>query len=182
MASPSTLLRALLVGSAMSFSFGCQQVVEPSEAIEPIKMKDEVVVEPRTQLIPTYPCSSCHAHRKANTTRRTLTLFHTQRNTHLSHGDTVKWCYQCHNEDNVEHLNLPNGKLVNLDEAYKLCVSCHGDKRPDWEEGMHGVTIGYWEGRKVRKSCTNCHDPHYPWYPTIVPERPPAPPRGAGPI
>jgi hypothetical protein len=168
-----------LVGTS-ALALGCQ-VVDPSPPVDPPEnMQDKVVVEPRTQLIPTYPCSSCHKHRAPNPNRRTLVRFHTVRNTKFDHGDTALWCYQCHSAQNPDMLNLPNGRLVGLDEAYRLCVSCHGDKRPDWEDGTHGLTIGYWEGQKVRKSCTHCHDPHYPWNPTLAPEPPPELPRGTG--
>ncbi len=152
-------------------ALGCQ-VVDPSPPVEPPEMKQEVVVEPRTQLIPTYPCSSCHKDRAPNPNRRVLIQFHTVRNTKFDHGDSGALVLPVPLPANPDMLNLPNGHLVGLDEAYKLCVSCHGDKRPDWEDGMHGVTIGYWEGRRVRKSCTHCHDPHFPWFPTIAPEPP----------
>jgi len=135
-------------------------------------------IEPRSQLIATYPCSQCHKDRTPNPERRTLTLFHVVRNAELDHGDKSLWCYQCHSVKDIDKLVIANGSLVSFDEADKLCGGCHGDKGRDWRAGIHGSTIGYWRGPKTRKLCTNCHNPHAPWFPTIAPEPPPAPPNG----
>jgi hypothetical protein len=70
---------------------------------------------------------------------------------------------------------MATGQLVGFDEAYLLCMSCHGDKTSDWRNGIHGLAKGYWNGSKRRLSCPACHDPHNPLFPTIEPEKPPAP-------
>jgi hypothetical protein len=137
-----------------------------------------LTVEPRSQLIPTYPCSQCHSKLTPNPTRRQLATFHVIRNAELDHGDRSLWCYQCHSVKNIDKLVTANGSLISFDEANQLCGSCHGDKGRDWRDGIHGMTQGYWRGPKRRKLCTHCHNPHNPWFPTIVPEPPPAPPQG----
>jgi hypothetical protein len=139
-----------------------------------------LTIEPRSQLIPTFPCSQCHSKLTPNPTRRQLTAFHRMRNAELDHGDQSLWCYQCHSVKNIDKLVIANGSLVSFDEAHLLCSSCHGDKGRDWRAGIHGMTIGYWRGPKRRKLCTHCHNPHNPWFPTLAPEPPPAPAHGGG--
>jgi hypothetical protein len=143
---------------------------------EPSASPSGVSVEPRSQLIPTFPCSGCHRDRLANPQRRRLEAFHVLRNAELDHGDPSLWCYQCHSVKDIDKLVTANGSLVTIDEADRLCGSCHGDKGRDWRNGIHGLTLGGWAGPQKRKLCTNCHDPHNPWFPTIPPEPPPAPP------
>lgn len=139
-----------------------------------------LTIEPRAQLIPTYPCSQCHSKLTPNPARRQLTVFHVVRNAELDHGDRSLWCYQCHSIKNIDKLVIANGSLVSFDEANLLCASCHGDKGRDWRAGIHGMTQGYWRGPKRRKLCTHCHNPHNPWFPTLAPEPPPAPAHGGG--
>lgn len=128
-------------------------------------------------LLATYPCTQCHEGRTPRPDRYRLTEFHRIRNEDLAHGDSSAWCYQCHAMEAIDKLKLASGSLVSFDEAYKLCTSCHGDKRKDFESGVHGQTAGYWNGVKYRRSCPACHNPHNPAFPSIVPEGPPASPR-----
>jgi hypothetical protein len=148
----------------------------PAAMSEAAGTEGPLSVEPRSQLIPTFPCSGCHRDRAPNPERRRLEAFHVLRNAELDHGDRSLWCYQCHSIKDIDKLVTANGSLVTIDEADKLCGSCHGDKGRDWRNGIHGMTLGGWAGQKRRKLCTNCHDPHNPWFPTIAPEPPPAPP------
>jgi hypothetical protein len=134
-----------------------------------------VAVEARSPLLPTFPCSRCHADRPPDPRERKLTAFHTQKI--LDHGTLGGWCYRCHTKDDIDHLHLADGTLVSFDQAYELCGSCHGDKLRDWEAGIHGLTIGFWLGDRTRRSCPACHDPHSPHFPLMTPERPPALPR-----
>jgi hypothetical protein len=175
-------LATLLSGFVLAaLSRGCSDGphAELSQPLAANESADVVSIAPRSQLIPSYPCSQCHRGREPNPQRRQLRDFHVVRNAELDHGDPSLWCYQCHSIENIDYLVVPSGANVSFDEAYKLCGGCHGDKGRDWRAGIHGQTVGYWRGPKVRMSCTNCHDPHNPWFAAIVPERPPAPPRGA---
>jgi hypothetical protein len=88
-----------------------------------------------------------------------------------------RWCYTCHTEDNIDRLHLPNGELVAFDESYRLCGACHGEKLRDWEKNIHGLTTGFWNGPKQKRSCTACHSPHDPPFPKMAPLPPPNRPR-----
>lgn len=140
-----------------------------------------VSVEPRAKLLPTFPCSSCHQHLKPNPEKRELKEFHTVRNKELHHGDSAAWCYQCHSQTNIDRLVIARGDLVTFDEAFLLCGSCHGDKLRDWKLAIHGKTMGHWRGDKIKRSCTGCHNPHAPKFPAIEPEEAPWPPTGMKP-
>ncbi len=133
-----------------------------------------VAVDPRQPLLPTYPCSRCHADRTPDPSERRLTEFHTQKV--LQHGTQKGWCYRCHTKEDIDKLHLLDGTLVSFDEAYELCGGCHGDKLRDWRAGIHGLTTGDWNGARVRRSCPACHDPHNPHFPLMTPERAPTPP------
>lgn len=134
-----------------------------------------VTIDARQPLLPTFPCSRCHAPGRANVEERKLTEFHTKKV--LSHGTQSGWCYRCHSKDAVDTLHLQDGTLVGFDEAYELCGSCHGDKLRDWRAGLHGLTTGFWLGSRQRRSCPACHDPHQPRFPLMTAEHPPALPR-----
>lgn len=134
-----------------------------------------VAVDARQPLLPTFPCSRCHAGRAADTRERKLTEFHTQKVLH--HGTLGGWCYRCHTKEDIDRLHLADGTLVSFDQAYELCGSCHGDKLRDWKAGIHGLTTGWWLGPRARRSCPACHDPHDPRFPLMTPEHPPAWPR-----
>lgn len=140
----------------------------------------ELTVEPRTQLLLTYPCSQkCHSKRESNGQKRELKEFHTVRNTEFHHGDPAGWCYQCHSQENIDRLHGGKGELVTFDQAYLLCGGCHGDKLRDWRLQVHGKTLGNWSGPKVRRSCTACHNPHNPRFTRLKPEPPDVPPTEA---
>jgi len=134
-----------------------------------------VSIEPRKPLLPTYPCSRCHADRQPDPNERRLTEFHTQKT--LQHGMQKGWCYRCHTADDIDSLHLPDGTKVSFDEAYELCGACHGDKLRDFKANMHGLTTGEWNGARLRRSCPSCHDPHNPHFPAMTPERAPQRPR-----
>lgn len=137
-----------------------------------------VEVEPREQLLPTYPCSGCHANRQPKPERHELKEFHAIRNSEFSHGEDAFWCYQCHSKENIDRLVTATGELVTFNEAMRICTSCHGDKLEDWKRGTHGLILGNWNGVKHKKSCPACHDPHNPRFPSLEPEKPPQATRG----
>lgn len=94
----------------------------------------------------------------------------------MGHGshDRNDLCYNCHNEQNLETLQVRDGRQVKFDDIPPLCGSCHGPTLRDWDAGAHGRTSGYWNrslGDMQRLSCANCHNPHAP----RIPKREPAP-------
>jgi hypothetical protein len=93
----------------------------------------------------------------------------------LTHGKIAGWCYGCHAQTEIDRLRLPDGRTISFDDSFELCGSCHGEKLRDWRADIHGLTTGYWNGPRERRTCTACHDPHAPQFPAM-PSRP-APPR-----
>jgi hypothetical protein len=170
---------SLTVAAAASLLLlaGCADHKDVAEYTAPLgSAVGSVSIAPRQPLIPTYPCSRCHDRRTPNPQRRAFTAFHTTRNA-FKHGDSERWCYQCHSLVNIDRLVIANGSLVTFDQGYLVCGSCHGDKLRDWRLQVHGATQGYWNGPKTRQSCPACHNPHGPRFPPIQPEAPPTPPQ-----
>jgi hypothetical protein len=135
----------------------------------------KVSVVSRSDRIPTYPCSRCHDEDLVpNPNERELELHGP---IHLHHMQTDRWCYTCHNIDDIDELRLPNGKLVAFDDSSELCGSCHGEKHRDWKLDIHGLTTGFWNGPKSKRACTSCHSPHEPAFQPMKPMPPPDRPR-----
>jgi hypothetical protein len=120
-----------------------------------------------------FPCSDCHADMDVDTEPRELG-FHEE--IQINHGPKERWCLDCHNPDDRDHLRLVNGSLVGFDESYKLCGQCHGTIFRDWREGIHGRRRGYWNGAKSYLLCAHCHNPHAPAFRPIEPMPPPVRP------
>jgi hypothetical protein len=182
MGRPERALSAAVAATLLMLLAGCQMAGEHGDT-PPAPLSsaaEQVLVEPRAQLLPTYPCSSCHKDRAPDPKRRLLKEFHKTRYEEFLHGDDEFWCYQCHALDNLDRLRLANGQIVSFDEAPALCTSCHGDKLSDWKKGIHGLAAGEWNGVKYKRSCTACHNPHNPRFQAMEPEKPPQRPRGAG--
>lgn len=152
---------------------GCEMEARQTVAAE--QKARPITIEPRIPLLPTYPCSSCHADRTPQPERHPLKEFHTVRMFDFSHGEDEFWCFQCHSLENIDKLVTSTGKLVSFDEAWRLCTGCHGDKLDDWRRGTHGLLLGDWNGPRTKLSCPACHNPHDPRFPTIVPEKMPEP-------
>lgn len=117
-----------------------------------------------------FPCSQCHSLMPANKQQRKLELMH--QDIVLKHMPDG-WCLDCHNPDNRDKLRLINGKVLNFDEAYKLCGQCHGAIYRTWKAGLHGKRTGQWNGEKLYQPCVNCHWPHEPVFKAIEPLPPP---------
>jgi hypothetical protein len=166
---------ALVTASVNAAACGVDEPEHLHTTKPPPAPTGSIGIDPRQPLLPTYPCSRCHADRTPDTNERRLTEFHTQKV--LQHGTQRGWCYRCHTKENIDQLHLPDGTLVSFDEAYELCGACHGDKLRDWRSGIHGLTTGQWNGARQRRSCPACHDPHTPRFPLMTPERTPARPR-----
>jgi hypothetical protein len=137
----------------------------------------DVEVHPRTPYLTNFSCmEQCHEELTPNPMVRPLVEFHAVRD--IAHGEGVSWCTSCHSTDDYDSLVLNDRTTVSLDESYRLCAQCHGDKFQDWLAGIHGLQTGSWNGRQQRRSCTFCHDPHVPGLPTL--ESLPPPPRAPG--
>jgi hypothetical protein len=92
----------------------------------------------------------------------------------MRHGQNNRndHCFICHNPKNLEQLRAHEGQAFKLTESSQLCGSCHGPTYRDWEAGVHGRTVGFWDakrGASTRSDCTSCHDPHSPAFAPIRP-------------
>jgi hypothetical protein len=174
--SISLLLLCWALASACQARAQREPKGKPRDAnVAPAAELASLTVPPRTPHIATFPCvEQCHKQREPNTNKRELTEFHSLK--HLEHGDTTFWCNFCHNADDLDRLRLLDGRTVTFDESYRLCGECHGDKRRDWQAGIHGLQTGSWNATapKVRRPCTACHDPHAPRRPLFQPLPPPS--------
>ena len=91
-------------------------------------------------------------------------------------------CYNCHDESNLELVQIRDGRELKLSESTSLCGSCHGPTYRDWDAGVHGRTSGFWDrqaGPMDRKPCVSCHNPHSPKFPAREPAPGPHPLRAA---
>ena len=122
--------------------------------------------------------SECHADMDVNYERRELEMFH--EDIQLDHGPEERWCFDCHNAVDRDHLRLVSGELVGFDESYRLCGQCHGTIFRDWREGIHGQRRGYWNGAKSYLLCAHCHNPHAPAFQPLEPLPPPVRPQFLG--
>ena len=86
-------------------------------------------------------------------------------------------CVSCHNpDDGYESLRLADGQSVPFAESMTLCGQCHGPQLRDYNHGVHGGMVGYWDlsrGPRERNHCLHCHDAHSPRYPHFDPVAPP---------
>ena len=97
-----------------------------------------------------FPCSSCHASMRPNTTRRELSMHDEIKLRHAP--EALPWCLACHDAGNRDKLRLVNGNLIDFTQTYLLCGQCHGTNYRDWKAGIHGKRIGYFSGRA--EECT----------------------------
>jgi formate-dependent nitrite reductase cytochrome c552 subunit len=123
-----------------------------------------------------FPCTACHDGKsmKVNPRRRELVDMHGDITLH--HGPATRWCLDCHDPADRDHLRLASGEKVPFTTSYQLCGQCHGDKFRDWRVGIHGKRTGSWNGPKQYLLCVHCHDPHSPHFKPLKPMAPPARP------
>jgi hypothetical protein len=169
-------LAAALAAASISAA-GQQPKSQPQARPAPAKAEERVEVPPPPFTDGIFPCSSCHKDLKVNRTRRTLIDMHTDID--LTHDAEHRWCLDCHDANDRDHLHLASGELVSFDESYRLCGQCHGEKFRDWRAGVHGRRTGEWNGHKKYLLCANCHNPHQPHFKPIEPK--PAPVRPSRP-
>ena len=122
-----------------------------------------------------FPCMQCHAGIPPNPERRPLEGMHSD--IVLHHDEEHRWCLDCHDANDRDHLRLASGKLIPFTESYQLCGQCHGTQYRDWRNGIHGKRTGYWNGAKRYLLCVNCHNPHSPRFAELKPLPPPLRPQ-----
>ncbi len=122
-----------------------------------------------------FPCSGCHADLPPNPERRELVAMHDD--IVLHHDEEHRWCLDCHDLNDRDHLRLASGTLVPFTESYRLCGQCHGTQYRDWRSGIHGKRTGYWDGTKRYLLCVHCHNPHHPRFAALTPLPPPVRPQ-----
>jgi hypothetical protein len=145
-------------------------VPPPMPKPAPVPEMGELEVPPPPFSDGVFPCSDCHEKgAEVDRTRRELS----QHDFPLEHDAEHRWCLDCHDSDDRDHLRLASGDKIEFGESYKLCGQCHGDKHRDWRAGVHGRRAGMWNGHKKYLLCVNCHNPHSPRFKPLAPEPPP---------
>ncbi|HSQ01178.1 MAG TPA: hypothetical protein VL049_28495 [Candidatus Dormibacteraeota bacterium] len=136
----------------------------------------EIQVPPPPLSTENFPCSDCHEPGdKTNPTRRVLTEYHQE--IELRHDEQNRWCLDCHDEHDRDHLHLANGTLISFERSYLLCGQCHGPTLRSWKAGVHGKRTGRWDGKeRYYLLCVHCHYPHQPHFPQLRPMPPPIAP------
>lgn len=124
-----------------------------------------------------YDCYACHSRREPvelnfDELGRLLIVEHDYIT--FAHGPALenKHCFNCHDQNNMDHLRTQYGRLLTFHESTVMCGSCHGTTYRDWKAGAHGKTLGYWNlemGERRLLDCTECHDPHHTAFPSIEP-------------
>jgi hypothetical protein len=136
-----------------------------------------------------FECYVCHEQAKPPVLRydaeHNLIIPKEHENIVMSHGrhNRNNNCYNCHDESNLELLQVRDGRELKLADSTPLCGSCHGPTYRDWEAGVHGRTSGYWNrklGAAKREDCVSCHNPHSPKFPPRQPAPGPNPLRPNG--
>lgn len=130
-----------------------------------------VMADPPTAFIGGFDQSCMDCHRFFQSTVPT----DRQRTQHthivLDHGLNNR-CLNCHHDGDRSKLVLHDGTPIPFAEVEHLCAKCHGPTYRDWQQGMHGKTLGYWSpslGPQRRLKCTHCHDPHSPAFKPVAP-------------
>ncbi len=129
--------------------------------------------EKRIENITSFPCANCHS--------QPLTTMQANRDSnirkahwdiHMVHAEeTTMNCTTCHAKDNMNSLVSLTGKMIKLDESFKLCGQCHSTQYKDWQGGAHGKQLNGWKPPRVAKTCVSCHNPHQPAFPKRYPAR-----------
>lgn len=139
--------------------------IDPTPRFVP--MKDDAVA-----VIAVYPrkCMDCHGSLVDNTMPR-LDVNHYHETVVMDHGLNGR-CVNCHHQQDRNSLVMRDGGKVGFGQSAKLCSNCHGPAYRQWQRGVHGKTLGFWDGtrgEKRRLTCVECHDPHSPHYAKMAP-------------
>lgn len=115
-------------------------------------------------------CMECHKSLvDSNTLRSDINHYHETVN--MDHGLNGR-CVNCHDQKDRNKLVLRNGKTIGFSQSTTLCSNCHGPAYRQWQRGVHGKTLGYWDanqGEPRRLECVECHNPHSPHYDPMAP-------------
>lgn len=92
----------------------------------------------------------------------------------LEHGSSHlnEYCYNCHNQENLEQLKNAEGMVLDITQSNVLCGGCHGTTYRDWTVGIHGRQSGFWNselGDHKHEDCVSCHNPHSPAFQPLPP-------------
>lgn len=138
---------------------------------------DKRVYSERQLRMARYPCADCHRLTGGAEDRKGSYHYEIDYQHFSNHGTNN--CLVCHDGGDRNFLRLPaTGSLVTFNESYRLCLSCHGDKKADYDAGIHGKDVGGWaSAQQVRLQCVDCHNPHSPKIKPMVPLPPPVKPR-----
>jgi hypothetical protein len=132
-----------------------------------VPMKDDAVA-----VIAVYPrkCMDCHDGLVDNVNPR-LDVNQYHETVVMNHGLNGR-CVNCHHQEDRNSLVMRNGEKLGFGQSVKLCSNCHGPSYRQWQRGVHGKTLGYWDetkGEKRKLTCVECHDPHSPHYNPMKP-------------
>lgn len=114
-------------------------------------------------------CQDCHQIFESPEIPFTTLYQHTE--IVFDHG-VNEGCFNCHHREDRNMLVLRTGEKVPFTQVERLCMQCHGTTYRDWQKGMHGKTLGYWDsaqGESRRLRCSECHDPHAPAFDSFKP-------------
>jgi len=84
-------------------------------------------------------------------------------------------CDNCHTEDRLT-VHLADGTHLSLGDTMRLCAQCHGPQSRDYQHGSHGGMDGFWDlrqGPRTRNNCVVCHAPHAPHFEPRLPAKGP---------
>lgn len=173
------VIAVLLWGVAVALALlpgGNPVPVNPSvrvtaEQIDPVPrfvpMEDDAVA-----VISVFPrkCMDCHD-TLVNNEKPRLDVNNYHDTVVMDHGLNGR-CVNCHHQEDRNSLVTRNGEKLGFGESTKLCSNCHGPSYRQWQRGVHGKTLGFWDesrGEKRRLTCVECHDPHSPHYEPMEP-------------
>ncbi|NNF43657.1 MAG: hypothetical protein HKN62_11555 [Phycisphaerales bacterium] len=145
-----------------SIPFSERVAVNPADlATAPMR---ETMADPPTMMVAGFEkkCRECHTLFGSNPD--TPLRLNQHANIVQAHGMNDR-CFNCHDQESHDTLVLAGGQRVPFSETPLLCAKCHGTTYRDWQAGIHGRALGYWDetrGERIRLECTQCHDPHAP--------------------
>lgn len=173
------------------------QPVQAPQTHAPQSKAAPVTYSERQLRLALYPCQDCHRLIAAGPGKSGLSRpgkYHYQIDyRHFHHGGDDApakdaelgehhraTCFVCHNATDRNQLRLPTsagGATVPFNASYRQCLSCHGDKKADYEAGIHGKDIGgYGRAERIRFQCVDCHNPHSPKIKPMTALKPPKKP------
>lgn len=166
------ILRCLSVIAAVAMTgiTGAGEPAEDQTGLVPYPEAPEFTVHQRDRDSRFSDCSRCHDPEDSDPEPRKLRTRHIRE---IDHGSDRFWCMTCHDGDNIGYLRSSGNEILDFDQSYLVCGSCHADRQRDWFYGGHGKRVSGWHGERVILACTECHDPHAP---SMKPRKPAPPP------